>query len=182
MRSFLKNWTQNLFIWLQALTVPAKNWPCGFLKLFNYKQTQKHISANQGCKLNFCRTRSSRYLISYNYSRITRKLYFKQNQPARLLTDLETASRFFFNFAFKNERLKELKCPFFVLIQPILPSRGIIICLLSRNPKHMSTSKSNLKHKIISNTEKKNHKYGLTAKLQPRKLHFASHKSIFIFN
>ena len=134
---------------------PAKNWPCGFLKLFNDKQTQKHISANQGCKLNFCRTRSSRYLISYNYSRITGKLYFKQNQPARSLTDLETASRFFLNFAFKNERLKELKYPFFVLIQPILPSRGIIICLLSRNPKHMSTSKSNLKHKIILNTEKK---------------------------
>lgn len=130
---------------------PAKNWPCGFLKLFNYKQTQKHISANQGCKLNFCWTRSSRYLISFNYSRITGKLYFKQNHPARLLTDLETASR----FAFKNERLKELKCPFFVLIQPMLPSRGIIICLLRRNSKHMSTSKYNLKHKIISNTEKK---------------------------
>ena len=69
---------------------PAKNWPCGFLKLFNYKQTQKHISANQGCKLNFCWTRSSRYLISFNYSRITGKLYFKQNHPARLLTDLDS--------------------------------------------------------------------------------------------
>lgn len=125
-----------------------------FLTINCYKQTQKHISANQGCKLNFCWTRSSRYLISFNYSRITGKLYFKQNQPARLLTDLQTASRFLILHS-KNELLKQLKCPFFVLIQPILPSRGIIICLLSWNPKHISTSKYNLKHKIISNTEKK---------------------------
>ena len=76
-----------------------------FLTINKRRNTYRQIKA---ANINFCRTRSSRYLISYNYSRITGKLYFKQNQPARLLTDLETASRFFFNFAFKNERLKEL--------------------------------------------------------------------------
>ena len=90
---------------------PAKNWPCGFLKLFNYKQTQKHISANKGCKLNFCWTRSSRCLISLNYSRITGKLYW-QNRPARLLTDLETASRFFFKFCIQKWTIKAIEMPF----------------------------------------------------------------------